>query len=118
MIQWLRHAFAVEPPGPAIPTEQERPVVERMAAWIVRRRMTTPALLFLESSRNLNYIGSQLMVFFAPFAHVLFRRDDYDVLARYLERRGCIEYFCGRIEALEAERAGRARPGPLQPPAP
>lgn len=108
-MKWLKNAFAVDPPGPAAPDEEQREVLERLATEVVRRRMATPAMLFLESSHYLNFLGSQVLTFFAPFAHVMFPRKQYDALARFLEHRGSVEYFCRRIEAHEdARREGTA----------
>ena len=108
MVRWLKHAFAVDPSGPAEPTEDEKRVVDRLAGEIVRRGLTAPALLFLESSRPLNFIGSQLLVFFAPFAELIFKPADYRALTGFLEHRGSVEYTCRRIEALD-EQAGRTK---------
>lgn len=103
MFEQLKHAFAVDPPGPATPNDDERRIVDRLASEVVRRRLTAPAILFLESSRSLNYVASQLLVFFAPFAQVIFHAGDYRTLVAFMERRGCVEYMCSRIEALEDE---------------
>ena len=101
MVSWLKHAFAVDPPGPSVPTDDEKRVVERLAGEIVRRGLTAPALLFLESSRPLNFLGSQVLVFCAPFAEVFFKAADYRTLTGFLERRGSVEYACRRIEFID-----------------
>jgi hypothetical protein len=103
LLTWLKHAFAVDPPGPAEPTERQREVVETLCREVVRRRMTTPALLTLEMTRPLNHLGSQALVFFRPFIQALTDADGHRHLAEFLEHRGSVEYLCRRIEALEAE---------------
>lgn len=103
-MRWLKHAFAVEPDGPAEPTGSEREIAERVCREVVRRRMATPALMFLEISRPLNYLGSQAMHFFAPIVTALVEKDGYRTFAAFLERRGSIDYLCRQIEALEAEQ--------------
>ena len=100
-MQWLKHAFAVEPPGPAEPTEEQRAVVDRVCAEIVRRRLTTASLVFLEMSRPLNFLGSQALHFFAPFVSVLTNAQGHKHFATFLERRGSIDYICRQIEELE-----------------
>lgn len=100
----LRNAFAVDPPGPAEPSEEERPLIDRICREVVRRGMATPALLALEMSRPLNYLSAQAMHFFQPFATVLVRPGDWERFAAFLERRGSIEHLLSRIEALESER--------------
>jgi hypothetical protein len=101
---WFKHAFAVDPPGPATPDELERDLIDRLCREIVRRRLTTPALVFLETSHPLNYIGSQFMLFFAPVVELIVAREKYRTLVGFLERRGSIEYICQRIEHFEAQR--------------
>lgn len=103
-MRWLAHAFAVEPEGPAEPTDAERPVVERVCRTIVRRRMTTPALMLLEMARPLNYLGAQTLHFFGPVATAVVDREGYRHFAAFLERRGSVDYLCRQIEALEAEQ--------------
>lgn len=101
----LGRAFAVDPPGPAEPTEAERPIVDRLCREVVRRGMTAPALLALECSRPMNFLGSQAMHFFQPMASVLVSQRHWDSFAAFLERRGAIEFLARRIEELEQERA-------------
>ncbi|MEW6752918.1 MAG: hypothetical protein AB1505_18355 [Candidatus Latescibacterota bacterium] len=101
----LRHAFAVDPEGPAEPTPAQQPVVERLCAEVVRRRLTAPALLLLEMARPLNFLGAQLMHFLHPMATALLRGEAYTHLAAFLERRGAVEHLCRRLEELEGERA-------------
>lgn len=102
-MQWLKNAFAVDPPGPAEPTPDQAKAVHKICDEIARRRMTTPALLFLEMSRPLNFLGSQVMHFFNPFIGVFVDTGGYDHFASFLERRGSIDYICRRLEALEDE---------------
>ncbi len=105
-MQWLKHAFAVDPPGPAQPTDDQRAAVETVCHEIVRRRLVTPSLVFLEMARPLNFLGAQTLHFLSPFLSVLSERqatpDAHKHLAQFLERRGSIDYICGRIEDLEA----------------
>lgn len=104
-MKWLKHAFAVEPDGPAEPTEPQRVVIERVLRAIVRRRMATPALMLLETTRPLNYLGAQAMHFLAPVVTAVVDQEGYEEFAAFLERRGSVDYLCGQIEALEAEQA-------------
>lgn len=100
----ISNAFAVDPPGPAEPTDEERPIVDRLCREVVKRRMTAPALLALECSRPMNYLGSQAMHFFQPMASVLVSPKHWDAFAAFLERRGSLEHLARRIEDLERER--------------
>ena len=106
--KWLKHAFAIDSPGPMIPNEMQRALAEKICRAIVRRRLTAPALFTLEMSRPLNYVSAQFLHFLQPFVTVLANKEEYQNLTLFLEQRGSIDYLCGRIEALEA--ASTARP--------
>lgn len=112
MIQWLKHAFAVDPPGPAEPTDEQRAAVDTICGEVVRRRMVLPALMALEMSRPLNYVGSQAIHFFTPIISALTDADAHRHVAEFLEKRGSVEYLCSRIEELEAERSAAKAGGP------
>ncbi len=103
-MEWLKHAFAVEHPGPFEPTEAQRPVVERVCGEVVRRGLTTPAIMALEMSRPLNFVGSQALHFFSPLISALTDAQGHKQFAEFLEHRGSIEYLCRRMEQLDAER--------------
>jgi hypothetical protein len=102
LVTWLKHAFAVDPPGPAEPTERQREIIDQLCREVVRRGMTTPALMALEMSRPLNYLGAQALVFLRPFIAAVTDADGHRHLAEFLEHRGSVEYLCRRIEELEA----------------
>jgi len=90
-------------PVPAQPlTEDEARVIESVAAKVVEWKMTVPAILFLESVKPLNYIGSQIMVFFEPFVQTLFNLKDYDTFRALMERRESVELLLLKIEELDA----------------
>jgi len=109
-VKWLKHAFAVEPDGPAEPTDAQQAVVHEVCRAIVRRRMTTPALMFLEMTRPLNYLAAQTMHFLAPVLTAVVDREGYRQFAEFLEHRGSVDYLCRQIEALEAEEDEPDRP--------
>ena len=93
----LRNAFSLESPyGPL--TDADRDLLDRLAHAVVERQMGTPAVLFLESVRPLNYIGSQAMVFLRPFLAGIFKPADYDRLTEIMERR---EGIAGLVNAIE-----------------
>jgi hypothetical protein len=104
-MNWFRQAFALDPPGPLAPTDEERAVVERLCRILVRRRMNAPALAFLEMSRPLNRVAAQALYFFQPVASLALTGDDYNRFARFLEKSGSIDYLCRRIEDLAADAA-------------
>ena len=97
-----------EPKPDALPPEDQA-VFDRLARWIVERRLETPALLFLESSRPLSFVGSQAMHFFHPLASVLFTGPDYGRLARLLEDRENLSILLATLEGEADRREAEAR---------
>ena len=97
------HAFALDSGEPL--SEEERALMERLARLVVRRRMTAPALMALESTRPLSFIGSQVLAFAGPMLKLAFSPAEYDRLQGLLERRRSIDWI---IEAI-AEREDRRR---------
>ncbi len=94
-------------------TAEQISLFERLSDWIVGRRMTVPAVLFLESVKPLNYIGSQAMVFFSPFVNALFEVRQWELIRTALERRETLGWFTELLEAKEeieiaAEKARKA----------
>ncbi|MBI5058627.1 hypothetical protein HZB60_02460 [candidate division KSB1 bacterium] len=90
--------------GPAPPeylSPEQVELFDRLAAGVAARRLTVPALLFLESARPLNFVGSQAMLFFAPFVHALFDTRQYDLVREALERRETIGWLCDLLDAKE-----------------
>lgn len=111
-VEWIKQAFAIDPPGPAQPTEAQRQLVDRLCREVVRRRMSTPAQMLLEMSRPLNYVSAQVMHFFQPFVTVLADATAYDGLSAFLEQRGSMEYISQRLQAIET--AAPATPGAIE----
>ncbi len=108
MLKWLKTAFAAPRPEGSLPDAHQGRLIDRLAAAIVRRRLSSPALILLECGRPLNFVASQFLLFAAPLAEVIFPRDDYRAVVAYLQRRGSVEHMCRRIEELEAAmRDGR-----------
>ena len=95
------HAFAVSSAGAF--TEQEQALVESLARIVVQRRLTAPAVMALESSRPLSFLGSQVLAFFQPLLSVAFRREDTDRLIAVLERRDGVDLLLDTIHRQEDE---------------
>jgi hypothetical protein len=100
-VNWLKHAFAIDPPGPAVPNPPQREVVERTCREIVSRGMTAPAILFLEMSRPLNFLGAQAIQFFMPIASAVADTRALGDFATFLEQRGSVDYIRDLLERLE-----------------
>jgi hypothetical protein len=116
--QKLKHAFAVDPPGPAEPDAAQQQVVDAFCRWIARRHLTTPGLMFMEITRPLNWIAAQAGHFFSPGLWMVAPEQvhrKYRTFVGYLEHRGSIEYIARRIEHFEHEyeKQQRGRNAPV-----
>jgi hypothetical protein len=108
----LKHAFAIDEPGPAEPTPEERVPVDGLCRLAAGKSLTGPALVALELCRPLNWVFAQGMHFLRPGVWAVaperfFRR--YKALSEFLEHRGSIEYMVRRVEHFEQELAARER---------
>lgn len=82
-----------------IPESEQRVLLEKVATWVVRRGLTTPAILFLETGKPLNFLGSQLLIGFSPFIQAIFKGDEYQKFALILEKDANVELLIELIEA-------------------
>jgi hypothetical protein len=89
--------------------EEEMLVLEKVAKKVVDKSMTIPAIVFLESVKPLNYIGSQAMVFFEPIVQSLFNLKDYDTFRSALEKRQSVEIMIQKIEAYDVVALAREK---------
>jgi len=104
----MQHAFAVDPPGPQEPNEDQFALIDEICRRVATSRMALPGVVVLEMTRPLGYLGSQLMHGMSPVIWALARKEtlqDYRRIAEYLERRGSIEWICQRIEWYEEHGA-------------
>jgi len=108
MSLWRGHVEPPEPERPALP-EEEAAVIEKVAQQVVKRGMTVPAIIFFESVKPMNFIGSQAMVFFEPIVQGLFEFKDYTTFRQALEKRTTLEILIQRIEALDAVHVAREK---------
>ena len=56
---------------------EDKDFLTKLAQEVKSRRLTTPAIFFLEMMRPLNFVGSQAMVFFGPIISALVQTDGY-----------------------------------------
>ena len=97
--QEFKHAFSIGTPcEDKTLSEKELALILKLIAVIKKRKLTVPATLFLECTQPLNYIGSQMMVFFRPFLTFFFTPAEYDLFQGILEKREGIKRI---IEELE-----------------
>ena len=107
--EWLKNAFAVDVDGEPL-SEEDQVILTKIASFIVRRGMSTPALLLLESVKPLNFVGSQAMLFFEPILKSLFHADNYERVRLILERREGIELLLTKVEEIESGQGESPEP--------
>jgi hypothetical protein len=95
--------------GPQPLPEEENRVLDKLAGKVIEKGMTVPAIIFLESVKPLNFIGSQAMVFFEPMVQTLFNTHDYNIVRQALEKRETIENLLQKIEAADAVALAREK---------
>lgn len=106
-IEIIRHAFAIERKDYEDLSDKEKEQLDKLAKGIVSRGLTTPSIMFLESVKPLNFLGSQVMLFFRPIVAAIFPTTSYDMMEAILEKRKSIEWLIVRIEEFETERGKR-----------
>jgi len=100
----LRHAFAVGP-DPAIRQRDLPAVLERLAREVVARRLETPAIIFLEGIRPLNFMASQTLFAAWPLVQLAGGWASYREVAECLEDRETLHRLALRIEELSVSGA-------------
>ena len=104
----LCHAFAIQTEDQPLAIEDLQ-LLERIAEVIVKRRMTVPATLFLESMGPMNFLGSQALHFLTPILDCAFSTKEVEQIARLLERRDIVTRLVVIIEATSAPKGATAQ---------
>ena len=84
-----------------IPESEQQELLENLAQWIVRRSLTAPAILIIETGKPLNFLGSQILIALSPFVQAFFKGDKYHKLALILEKDENVELLLQYIEKSE-----------------
>ncbi|MBN1434028.1 hypothetical protein JW921_04660 [Candidatus Fermentibacterales bacterium] len=84
------------------------PLIGKIAAKIVERQLTVPALIFLESMKPLSFLGNQLLIFMNPLVSLVVSSRDYYAFVRMIEDRENVERLLVAIEE-ESSRDGTRR---------
>ena len=82
-------------------------LMERIADVLVRRGMSAPATMFLDSMGPMNFLGSQALHFLTPIIDCAFNAKEVEQVARLLERRETISQL---IAVIEARSSGQKAP--------
>jgi hypothetical protein len=89
--------------------ERKKFLINKIAMKVIDYRLSPVAIIFLESSKPLSFLGNQFMIFMQPFYRALFSFREYEEIAAMLEDRENIEALICEIERLEEERNARKR---------
>jgi hypothetical protein len=100
----LSHAFSTKS-GAEVFTIEDLALLERMADAVVKRGMTAPATVFLESLGPMNFLGSQALYFLTPIVEWAFNAKEVEQVARLLERRETISRLITIIDTKSAPQA-------------
>ncbi|MDP2807369.1 MAG: hypothetical protein Q8O74_04430 [bacterium] len=83
--------------------ERQKELLAKIAGQIVKRKLTTPAILFFESVKPLSFVGSQALVFLQPIVQAFLNRKEYDEIVLMMEERENVEKLLLEIENQEAQ---------------
>ena len=109
MFNWLKHAFSVESTDSAVPSAAQARAIDFVCREIVRRQMTLPTQMMLESSMPLHFLSGQMLRFFEPFLATLLDPVEIEDFATFVEQRGAVEYICRRMDALQLKQRDAQR---------
>lgn len=100
----LSHAFSTTS-GAEVFTIEDLALLDRVADAVVKRGMTAPATVFLESLGPMNFLGSQALHFLTPIVEWAFNAREVEQVARLLERRDTISRLIIIIDTKSAPQA-------------
>jgi hypothetical protein len=121
----MAYAFAVEKGTEDELTPENRETLDKLADRVVKMQMAVPAIMFLESIRPLNFIGSQALLFFKPLLGIAVEGVNlattpllgfsvdvtfYNRVQEVMEKRASVEALIVRIER-RLQDAPPATPG-------
>lgn len=78
--------------------EETEALVQKAADEISRRKLQTPAILFLEMHKPLAYVGANASLVFAPFAVPFLGFDFVNNYSRLFSKRENVERLIKKIE--------------------
>jgi hypothetical protein len=82
---------------------QNEVLIDRVADWIARQGLVTPAVFLLEVNKPFSFLGSQALWMLQPLLGPAMGHDRVAAWARLLEDRTAVERL---LERLESRRAG------------
>jgi len=89
--------------------ERAKELLAKIANQVVKRKLSVPAIMFIESVKPLSFVGSQVLIFMQPIVQAFFNRKEYDEFAVLMEDRDNVELLLQEIERQEAEWQAREK---------
>jgi len=80
--------------------EETEALIEKAANEVARRKLQTPAILFLEMHKPLAYVGASASLVFAPFAVPFLGYEFINNYSRLFAKRENVERLISKIEEL------------------
>ena len=87
-----------------VPLARREELLGRIEQKVVDLKLTPVAIVILESSKPVSFVGSQMMVFLQPIVTAVFPFHQYDEIAALMEERSNVELLIRKIEELEDSR--------------
>lgn len=87
-----------------LPPERAQLLIEKLAQWVIKHGLETPAILFLESIKPLSFVGSQMFLMYAvPMLGIVIDEHETSEFALLFEDRENVEALLKKIEELARE---------------
>ena len=86
-----------------LPPGERDALLKRIADEIHKRRLSSAAIVFLESSKPLTFLGNQFLVFANPMVKIFYSGSVYDKMEKLLEDRSNVERLIHLLESMEEE---------------
>ena len=74
------------------------PILDSIADRVIAYGFGTPCIFFLEMSKHLSFVTSQMLIFMGPLATVFVSPDPYYDFTEVLQDKKNIEYLIQQIE--------------------
>ena len=100
----------MEPVEFEVTEERKKFLINKIAQKVVDYRLAPVAIVFLESSKPISFLGNQFLIFMQPFYRAIFSYREYEEVTAMLEDRNNIELLIREIERLEEEKHEPKKP--------
>ncbi len=88
--------------GAPLSAEERDRLIDKIADYVVQRRLETPTILFLEMHKPVTFFASQGLVVFSPFMAPFVGFGNVQTASRLLGTRENVELLIKRIEDMAA----------------